>query len=112
MGYGSHESNGSHHSEVHSKKDPDRRPLALVHEWVHCESLAGDLIILVHLLGKLEIEECDFISSEVRGQSDLDVPATILNAPFWVMVFLVCPFTNSLNESLSLLKRVKLESPS
>lgn len=69
------------------------------------EPLEGDLGLLVHELGKLEIEEGNLVSSEVACKGNLNSLSSISHSPFGMMIFLDAEFANFLAESLSFLKR-------
>jgi hypothetical protein len=69
--------------------------------------LLGHGELLVHVLGKLEVKESDFIASEMARKLDLNGAASINNRPLGMMILLSTDASDTLNEILSLSHRVK-----
>lgn len=62
--------------EAHQEYLP-RGPCLIADQRVLAVPLTSDLLLLVHVLSELEIEERDFVVGEVTRQHDVHCPAAI-----------------------------------
>ncbi len=88
-------------------EDLEGGPALVRNEGVLSVPLLGHGELLVHVLGKLEVKESDFIASEMARKLDLNGPASINNRPLGMMILLSTDASDTLNEILSLSHRVK-----
>ncbi len=62
------------------------------------------LVLVIHLLSQFEVEESHLVLSEMRGELDIHLLASIGQCPFRVVLMFGTIFTHLLDKTLCLLE--------
>lgn len=87
--------------ETHNKDFPGG-PCLVTDQRVLTVPLASHLHLLIHVLSKLEIEQSDFVISEVARQHHIHSLSSVGDGPFGVVIILGAEGAHSLNKVLCL----------
>ncbi len=88
-------------------EDLPRSPSLLANEGMLAEPFLCDLLLLIHVLGKLEIEEGNLVAREVTRQFNVHCAAAISDRPLGMVVLLRAEAAHTLDEILSLRGRAE-----
>jgi hypothetical protein len=84
-------------------------PLLRVPSGEHLEVMQYYLVLVIHVLSKLEVKESHFVLSEVRGELHINLLAIVGDLPLGVMVLSGAVSADCLDEVLCLLERGEVE---